>query len=468
VNSSAKNVSQKVVLSYSAASLVATTLHGAGGNLMPTFYAENTSASLAGLGLALVLARSFDAITDPAIGLLSDRTRTRLGGRKPWMLAGCPLAMAGVYFLLNPSYDVSWLYMMFWFMIVSLSWTMIEIPHMAWGSELANTYNDRTRLFAMRTLLGAVGSMLFFMMPFMPFFEGGGYTAEVMSANALMLIVLLPICIGITVKFTPTVHKTPSEMDLLAANMGFKERVKYFVTSFAGNRPFQVFIVIFILWGIGVGMYGPLFFIYVSNELQLADKLAYFTVATMVCQMLATPIWMKIMTRFGKNKGWAASSFLALVGFMLLLVIEPGSESFLPILLVGAFLGAAQAGGVVAPYAVLADIVEYDQMKSGEKRNGAFYAVYLLVQKANIAIGAGLGLSLAGFFGYQAGMQNTEQAVLWLEIAMAWIPGVLILLSAIVVLKFPLTEDRLEVVQRWLARRQERPEVLTTGAKEIP
>jgi glycoside/pentoside/hexuronide:cation symporter, GPH family len=118
------------------------------GSIMPAYYSEHTSITMAAIGMILVVSRIIDAITDPIIGYLSDKTKTPIGRRKPWMIAGGILAMICAYPLFIPPPDAGIFYFAFWSILAYQAWTLISIPHNAWASELSSDYVTKSKVFA--------------------------------------------------------------------------------------------------------------------------------------------------------------------------------------------------------------------------------------------------------------------------------------------------------------------------------
>jgi len=114
--------------------------------VIPAFYAANTTATLTGIGLVAGFARLFDAITDPLIGCFSDNTRSRLGPRKPWLLAGAVIGTISVFFLFQPPPEAGLTYYVIASTGVFLGFTLFEIPNRAWGMELSHDYLQRARI----------------------------------------------------------------------------------------------------------------------------------------------------------------------------------------------------------------------------------------------------------------------------------------------------------------------------------
>ena len=105
--------------------------------VLPNFYLEYGGVTLAGLATATLLARLFDGVTDPLIGLLSDRS----GTRKPWMAGGALVVALGAWFLYNPAPDAGLTHLLAWYLVVTLGWTPVEIPHTAMAAELSSDYH---------------------------------------------------------------------------------------------------------------------------------------------------------------------------------------------------------------------------------------------------------------------------------------------------------------------------------------
>src|SRR5512139_1975065 len=129
------------------------------------FYSRDLGLSLAAVGTILMLARISDVVTDPLVGQLSDRTRSRIGRRKPWILVGAPLMLVSVWMLFVPQGAVTNTYFAVWLVLLWLGWTFIGIPFYAWGAELSPHYHERTRIASVRTGVGLVGTLVAIVVP---------------------------------------------------------------------------------------------------------------------------------------------------------------------------------------------------------------------------------------------------------------------------------------------------------------
>ena len=158
-------------------------------------YAKYFGLSLTVIGAVVLIARLFDAVTDPLIGYFSDRYQRRTGSRKLFIISGCLLFIVSSYFLYTPSEGVSAVYFLLWFLAFFLSWTVFEIPHLAWGAELTPHSQARNTLYSFRLAGTLVGQFLFYCVPLFPFFDSNEFTPQtlkwsVFSAGLLMLPLL--------------------------------------------------------------------------------------------------------------------------------------------------------------------------------------------------------------------------------------------------------------------------------------
>ena len=117
---------------------------------LPAFYADELGLGLATVGAALFAARLLDALSDPLIGELSDRSRSRLGRRRPWLLLAAPLLLGSTWLLFVPEGAVGGAYLLLWSALAYLAWTLMLLPYAAWGAELAAGSHERSRITAVR------------------------------------------------------------------------------------------------------------------------------------------------------------------------------------------------------------------------------------------------------------------------------------------------------------------------------
>jgi len=392
------------------------------GGVLPAFYAANTAATMATIGLVLVLSRIVDAVTDPLIGFLSDRTRSKLGPRKPWMIGGAILAMICAYPLFSPPPDASATYFMIWSGLAYIAWTAIFLPYNAWTSELSGDYHERSRIFAYRNLIGAIAPMLF-----APITGSTEMNADALRIVGLMVIVLMPICVGITVIWGPERAKINTE----------EASFKGLLQALSQNRLLWFFMAITVMSGLATGIQLSLSFL-VLNYMELGAQFTAIAGASMLAGIIAIPIWLRLAKSFGKHKVWAVAMVGQVVVLPVMLMLTPGPDAFWPFLLLVAYTNVLGACVLVTAGAMLSDIIDYDILKTGANRTGSYFAFFSLLGKINLAFSGGLGFYIAAKFGFDAGGANDESAAFGLIIAFAGVPAVLGLISGVMRWFYPL------------------------------
>src|SRR5581483_5138030 len=231
-------------IAYAAAYTPFAILHAPALAVLPTLYARYAHLSLVFLGSVLALARILDCVLDPIIGFASDRTQSRYGRRKPWIVAGALLSSVAAYFLFRPSAATGAVYFTAWYFLLYLGWTFGEIPHTAWLNEISPAYNERSRLATYRSRAGLLGMLLFQLCAFLPWFPGTEMTPAVTAAASWLVIALMPTTVLWALLRVPDVGgSTASRSSLGTVLRGVKD-----------NRPFWIFVASSACSGMASGM----------------------------------------------------------------------------------------------------------------------------------------------------------------------------------------------------------------------
>ena len=165
------------------------------------FHYASLGVSLTQIGALLMLARLLDVLIDPAVGLLSDRTRNRFGRRKTWIVAGVPIFALATWQLFVPPAEVTALYFGFWLVLFWFGFSMINIPYYAWGAELTPDYHERTRITTWRTIFGTLGGFAFLAIPAdsPTIVRCRGHAGQVLSMAAAIALVAVPALVALAV-----------------------------------------------------------------------------------------------------------------------------------------------------------------------------------------------------------------------------------------------------------------------------
>lgn len=410
--------------------------------VLPGIYVTHFGLDAVVVGMALMFMRVADAVTDPVVGYLSDRTRSRLGARKPWLIGGALMATLSAFLVLSPGGEPSVWRLVGWGTVFYLGWTMMEIPHAAWGAELSSDHRERTSIFFYRAVAGVVGAMGFAALPFLPVFESTTITPVTLGATAVAFAVLAPITVGAAVVGAP-----PGRLqDAGAARVGWRE----FMLSLARNRPLWMFLGAYTMAGIAFGMFGSLQYVYLQSYLDLGPRVAHALGVSFVGGMASLPLWLVLVKRWGKHRAWCAGLAIISACMVGMTMLPPGAGSFWLYVPLAGVLALSSGAGLIAPYSLLGDIVDYDTLRTRQRRGGSYFALFTLVVKGNIAVGGGFAFMILGWAGYDAAAGGSSGS--WgLLVGFGALPAVITLAAAAILWRFPLDQRRQDVIRRRLA-----------------
>ena len=411
--------------------------------VLPTFYVEHTAATLTGIGVVNLLRWWFDAATDPVVGYLSDRTRTRWGKRKPWLVVGAIVSSISIFMLFRPAPEAGNLFYGGWLCGVYLGFTIFSISHLAWGSELAADYNDRARISTWHSVLTVVGSILFWILPLVlsPFTGSTEIGPPVINSIAWVFVFIMPVGALLAVRFVSVGHDLGSNKQV---------PLRQAISQLRFNKPLWRFVAAQATWGIGQGMYLSVLYVFMRDYLQLGDKFPVLMIWFFLVQTVSMPVWARLMGRYGKHRSWAFSWAVYSLIQPVVLLLEPGPSAFIPAMLIVMVTAFINSASYIAPMALLGDIADYGTLKTGTNNTGNYFAIQTLLQKANMGIGAGLAFPLLALFGYEMGQRNFGSAQFGLILAYIIIPAVTSVAAAMILWNFPIDSRRHGIIRRRL------------------
>jgi len=419
----------------------------ASGSILAGVYAKNFDISLTALGTAMLMARLFDAISDPLIGYLSDRTRSRLGPRKPWVALGLVMTVISTFYYFIPPDSADATYFMIWYMAATLSWTMVQIPLLAWQGELSHDYNERSRISTYRVIGDRIGRLSFALLPLLPIFVSSRITLEVMASVFWLVLILAPI----TLVFS--MWKVPRGTRLQSTE---NDRLIDFIKTVPRNKPMIMLIIITVSGGLADGVFSTTVFLYVDVYLQRAENFPLVLLVGQGFMLMALPVCLVMMRRFGKHPTWAGGTVFSMLGCATLLITGQGDPLWMLLAAVLLVYSGAAAGNV-ASYAMLSDVVDYDTLKTGHNRGGQYFSLAALIEKANFAVGGAIAFYTLDLFGFD--VKLTAQSVLgdWgMKTTIAILPIIFSAIAMVLLTFYPLTEKRHNIVRRRLEQRRDR------------
>ena len=438
------------MLVYVLPTVAAGTVVGPVTAILPTLYAKYTRVTLAALGSLFILVRIVDAVSDPLVGYWSDRTRSARYGRKPWVIAGALITSVSVWFLFRipPAAGIG--YLAIWSVLFYIGQTTHEVPHMAWGSELTPDYAQRAKVFSYRAMADTTGGFIYTLLPPVLFYLGvtatTEYTPAVFHRLGYAVLILFPLMAALAARFAP------------AGDVGTTAHgdLRGLLSSTFRNGPLLRFLAAYIVAGAGTGVFAALIFPYLDSYLHIGDKVSYLLLTAMIAQFVSQPFWAKVVTLIGKHRcwayGWIANSLILLP----VLFVKPGSAAVWPVLAVMALYSFTNGVSTVAPWSLLADVVDYEILKRGVDRAANYYAFMLFLAKMTASVGGLVFVFLGAVFGYQIaeGAVNSDFANRGMRLAFCVLPGAFQLLAIPFIWNFPIDRRRHDIIRRRLERRE--------------
>jgi GPH family glycoside/pentoside/hexuronide:cation symporter len=413
-----------------------------GGNLFFTligFYALKyiTDVTLlvpALAGTALLVGKIWDAVIDPFIGFLSDRTKSKLGRRRPWMLGGTvSLVFLMVLMFTNPHIQgqgwlFAWIVCVYCLMVTAYS--VINIPYGALTPELSPDYDEQTTLNAYRMSFAVVGT-----------FCGAGLALMIvgMFTNVdtgwMVMGAVMGGIVSATALITIVTVKEPARAPAEAAEQ------KGFLKTYAAalkNKPFMIALITYALHMCGTSVIMAALAYYFDYIYSGAGNMQIALGCLLVPALACIPLWTVISKRIGKRLAYNLGMALFAVAVILFFILGDGRGPIV-IYVCMFFGGIGFSTNYVMPFAIIPDTVELDYAENGVRREGAFYGLWNLIQQIGQAFGNALtGWTLA-LFGYVANVDQTATAKLGIRLLVGPIAGVFILAGVIALSFYPIT-----------------------------
>ncbi len=408
----------------------------------------------------ILFARLFDAISDPLIGIFSDRYQQRKGTRKPFMVMGALLFIVAAYFLYIPFGSITPVYLSCWFILFYLGWTLFEIPHLAWGGEIVKSSAEKTRVYGFRAAFIYVGQLLFYCIPFFPFFVSQEITPETLRwslyiAGALMLPSLC-LCIYYVPNAAVDLNACKAfELDVHKPTKRFAMAIK----SLIGNKPLVLFISAYFFTFLALGLWFGLIFIFVDIYLGLGESFAGMFLISFFVGLIASPACIYLARLIGRKTAWLMAMGVLFFAFVYTGLLMPTQTGLFELVMVKTLVTLGSVCMIIMADSTLSDIADYGQWRSRAKGSsaGSFFAIKGFIFKFAQGVGGALGLAISGWLGFdpQSPLNNSQGAA-GLTFAVSTLPAILIALSCVFVALGPMTERRHGIVQRYLENRDAR------------
>jgi len=415
-----------------------------GGNLFFTamgfwslnYLTDTVALSAAAAGLAIMIGKFWDAVTDPIMGFISDRTRTRFGRRRPYLLFGSiPLGLSMWYFFTKPDIaDPAALTVWATLALCALNtaYTVVNIPYSALTPELTQDYNERTSLNSFRFGFAVLGTILgaAIVLPIVSAFadRASGFSA----AGAVM-----GIAMTVTALVTVFSVREPDHSKEPLPTEGFFETY----LSVFKNRAFVILLFTYAFNVLALNFLQGILVYYFKYLYGAEGMTTIAMVILLLVAMACIPVSVPVSKRFGKRLTYQAG-FGVLAAVCVILYFF-GHVLGIQFFFVMMFFGGIGLGlAYVAPWAMVPDTIEWDAIRSGNRKEGAYYGMWTFVSKTGQALSIGLSGFILSSSGYVADAVQNEGAKSAIRLLLGPFPAI-VFLGGIVLLDFyPITEKK--------------------------
>ena len=400
-------------------------------------------------GIAILVGRTWDYLNDPLIGHLSDRTRSKWGRRRPFLLFGAlPFALAFILMWYRPPFENQVALAVYYtaaYVLFDAAATFVYMPYFALTPELTEDYDERTSLTSYRMFFSILGSLLAFTIPLMIV---GTFT----PANAGKVLLMAVIFgLGSSLPLFLVFFNT-KEREVFVA----QEKPKFFDSLKAAfkNKPFIFGAVIYLLTWVCMDILQTILLFFIKYVLKLEGMSDIIMALIFVTAIIVLPFWEFASRKLNKRLAYAYGvAFWAVTQILLITVGPLVPMPVLVLLCIMAGIGVSAAH--VLPWAILPDAIEWDEYKTGERHEGMFYSLVTLMGKIASSIAIPLTAIMLDVTGYiPNGAQQPASALLGIRLLVGPIPAVFLTISIIFAIKYPLERTEFTSIVKELEERR--------------
>ena len=397
------------------------------GNFLMIFYTDVFGISMSAVATLMLFSRFWDAINDPIIGGLSDKTHTRWGRYRPWLLFAAPLTALVLIltFWAHPDWSQTHkiIYMAVTYCILVLGYTCVNIPYGTLCGAMTQNMTERAQINTSRSVSAmiAIGIINIITIPLIEWLGNG---------NARQGYLLIAILYG-TIFAVCHIFYFAKTKEVVEVPVAQKIPLRLQLQAVAKNKPYLLALLGQVLFGfILYGRNADLlyYFTYVEND---AVLFTYYSMAIIIPSIIGAACFPKVF-QLTSNKGWAASVFAFGTGITIIaLFFFSPVTSPIPFYLFAALSQFFFSGFNTAIYAIIPDCVEYGEWRTGIRNDGFQYAFISLGNKIGMALGTALLALSLGWAGYEANTTQNEAVVAIMRHSFSTIPGILWVVTAL-------------------------------------
>ncbi len=442
----------KTKLAFGVGDLGAAIVAAVQGFFLNAFLLDVAGLRPVAAGTIFLIVKIWDSVNDPIIGALTDRTKTRWGRRRPWLLFGAiPFGLSFFLHWLVPDLGDTgkFIYYLVVALLLDVAYTAVNVPYTALTPELSDDYDERTSLNAYRFGFSILGGMV---AAFLHGIIAGSFdSAKTGNAVAAAIWAFFIITSAlVTFAYTRESH--------------FRQENDAEINFFTGlgivfrNRAFLSVTTIYLLTWLCIQFVQANLLLYARYWLDAEAQFPFLILAIQMTAFAFLIVWSKVSARIGKQRAYYAGVSLWIMAEVLIFFLQPGQVNLLFALAVLA--GAGVSIGYLIPWSMLPDVIELDELETGQRREGVYYGFFVFLQKLGISLGLALSnfaLELTGYITPPEGGPwpvQPDAVLLALRLFVSLVPAAILLLSIPVVMRYPITRQRYAEIRATLAARR--------------
>jgi GPH family glycoside/pentoside/hexuronide:cation symporter len=406
-------------------------------------------------GVTYWVARTVGAFTDAIMGIISDRTSSRFGRRRIYLVAGAiPMGASFMLLWLSPfnSQAAHFFYYLTVMLCFNVILSVVTIPYNALMPELSQNYDERTSLSGFRMAFSFLGNLVAAagvavivdnLYPGREMYRTSYPVMALIVGGATILLVL--IC------FLGTHERIQANADEIIG-----KKVWHELKSMWQVREMRLMIVLFVLNQVGADIFMALIVFYLKDVMLIPDSYTSMILAIpLVIAVASVPLWVFLGEKLGKRRAYILAAFFFLIPLLMVVFAPAGNLTI--VIVIAVLMGVGSSATQVLPWGMLPDVVEFDEYQNGVRREGFYMGITQLIYKISSALTVFLFTALIGVFGYVenavSGFQPAS-ALLAIRLLLGLGPAVFYLMAALFARILPLTKERFEEVKRLIAEQK--------------
>jgi len=401
-----------------------------------------------------LVGKIWDAITDPIMGFISDRTNTRFGRRRPYFLAGVPFIFLSFVMVWYPvsfeSVFARFLYAFFAYIFLNTVVTMVLIPYTAMSAEITLDYNERTAINSLRLIFSLVSSLLCAVLPMMIVKAAGDVKKGYLLMSVIFgLFFALPY-LGVFA-FTREHNFKPA-----TTKLSFKE----LIIEPLKIRTFRLYLAMFLFAYLAIDTVSVIFPYYMKYYIGKPFFVSAVLGVLLITEIIFVPVYAFVARKKSKNFAYIIGAVIWAIGGILTLVMKPEWSNTI-LLGFAAVIGAGVSAVAVMPHTILGDVTDVGELKFNERREGTISSMATFLRKVASAVVQALILLILGAVGYVNPKGNEiptqpSSVITTIRVILAFGPIILLTLGVIAALRYPLKPKIHEELKKLLKERREK------------